>query len=315
MSGLKIFSSKKGTRILEFGVLAAAIILIIFLAQGNGKHNPNEGNTGEILHTQSPFVPEQINFCGEKVPLENYDVFESLERELIVNTYFHSQSLLMIKRSKRYFPVVEPILEAQGIPNDFKYLMVAESNMSNTVSPSGAAGFWQIMKPTALEHKLEITSEVDERYHLEKSTVAACEFLKESYEKYENWTLAAASYNVGRRGVDRQIERQGESYYYDLLFNAETARYVYRILAIKAVLTHPGKYHFNVSEDEKYKPVPFKVDTVSMTVDDLGEYARKNNTNYKMLKYLNPWLRDKKLTVASGKKYLIKIPTDRNLLN
>ncbi|MBN1951056.1 MAG: lytic transglycosylase domain-containing protein [Bacteroidales bacterium] len=313
MKGSGVFLSKKVVRVVEISILALFIVLIIFLTQGNGKVSPEEKSPATALMTESPFIPELLEFCGEKVPLEFYDVFESLERELIVNTYYHSQTLLMLKRANRYFPVVEPILKEQGIPDDFKYLMVAESNMSNVVSPSGATGFWQIMKPTAQEYKLEVTDEIDERYHLEKSTVAACMFLKESYKKYTSWTLAAASYNVGRNGVDRQIERQGESYYYDLLFNEETARYVFRILAIKAVMTYPEKYNFHVADSDKYAPEPYTIDTVSQSIKDLGDYARKHDTNYKMLKYLNPWMRDKSLPVASGKMYLVKIPERREL--
>ena len=259
----------------------------------------------------SPFIPDNLEFCEEPVPLNYYDVFESLERELLVNTYYHSQTILFIKKANRYFPVIEPILKKNKIPDDFKYLVVAESGMANVVSPAKATGFWQLLESTAHDYGLEVNDEVDERYHLEKSTVAACKFLHDSYAKYKNWTLVAASYNVGRRGIDRQIERQGEQDYYNLLFNEETARYLFRILAIKLVLDNPRAYGFDIKSDELYKPVSYKVITINEPIPDIGAFARENGTNYKLLKYLNPWLRDNKLTNSRRKEYIVKIPTSR----
>lgn len=259
----------------------------------------------------SPFIPDKLEFCGERVPLNNYDVFESLEREMLVNTYYHSQTILFIKKANRYFPIIEPILKENNIPDDFKYLAVAESGLANVVSPAEATGFWQLLESTAHDYKLEVNNEIDERYHLEKSTEAACKFLLDSYNKYEDWTLAAASYNVGRRGIDRQIERQGEQYYYDLLFNEETARYIFRILAIKLVLNDPLTYGFDITADELYQPLSYKEINIAEPIPDIGEFAREHGTNYKLLKYLNPWLRDNKLTNSKGKEYTIKIPTSR----
>lgn len=299
---------------LQLSGIGFFVLLLVIAAILNGLLKDEEEKMPEQeAGAGSPFMPDQLEFCGEEVPLQYYDVFESLERELIVDQYFHSQTLLQIKKVPRYFPIVEPILKQYNVPDDFKYLMVAESNLAYTVSPAGAAGFWQLLESTAKDYGLEVNDEVDERYQLEKATEAACKYLMDSHEKYGNWTMVAASYNVGRRGVDRQIDRQGESGYYDLLFNEETARYVYRVLALKLVLTQPEKYNFNVPENECYQPVPFSPDTVRKPIPDMGEYARVHGTNYKMLKYLNPWLRDKVLSNPSGKEYIIKIPKHRKI--
>lgn len=255
-------------------------------------------------------VPDSMTFAGENVPLDNFDTWESLDRELLVNTYFHSQTLLYIKKTSRYFPVIEPILNEYNIPADFKYLPLVESGLSNAISPAEAVGFWQLMEGTARENGLEVNEEVDERYHLEKSTVAACKYLLKSYEKYQNWTLVAASYNNGRRGVDRQIERQDERDYYDLLLNEETARYVFRILAIKLVIEDPRKYGFYFEEDDLYQPVPYYEVTVDTSVSSFSDFAKGFNTNYKMLKFLNPWLRESYLSNKKEKSYQIKIPEE-----
>lgn len=256
-----------------------------------------------------PFeVPGELNFAGERVPLEYFDVNESMDMELLSNTFFHSQTIRMIKLANRYFPQIEPILEEHGIPADFKYLAIAESNLSNAVSPAGAVGFWQITRGTASDYGLEVNNEVDERYHLEKSTVVACEYLLESYEKYGNWTMAAASYNVGRRGIDRQVTRQKVDDYYDLLLNQETARYIFRILAFKLILEDPAAYGFHLSQKDLYQPVPFHTVVVDGPVTDFADFAKEHGTNYKLLKFLNPWLRDNNLTNSRKTEYQVKIP-------
>jgi hypothetical protein len=261
----------------------------------------------------SPYIPDNINFCGEPVPIEYFDVYESLERELIINMYFHSQTLLTLKKASRFFPAIEPILDKNNIPEDFKYLAVVESGFSFIVSPAGATGFWQILEATGKEYGLEINDEVDERYHLEKATDAACQFLLDSYKVYTNWTMVAASYNAGRKGIERQIGRQGQTDYYDLLLNEETARYVFRILALKIIFEHPENYGFDVPDEERYKPIPHTLVTVSGSIEDMGDFAKTNQTNYKLLKILNPWLRDTKLTNTSQKEYIIQIPTSRTI--
>lgn len=253
-------------------------------------------------------VPQDIDFAGERVPVEIPDVHERLDRELLVNTYWQSNGLLLIKRAHKYFPVIEPILEEYGVPDDFKYLAVIESALTNAVSPAGARGFWQFMESTAKEHGLEVNSNVDERYHLEKSTRAAAEYFLKSRERFDSWTLAAAAYNAGNYGVDRQLERQDVEDYYDLLLGEETGRYVFRILAIKEILKDPRKFGFNYREKDLYKPIPaykVKVDTV---VNDFTAFAQKFDINYKILKIHNPWLREAHLNNASRKEYEIEIP-------
>ena len=258
----------------------------------------------------TPHIPEKVEFAGEPLPLEYFDVRESLERELIVNMNFHSSTLQYLKRITRFFPVIEPILAANGIPDDFKYLSLIESDLMNKVSPAGATGFWQFMKAAAADYGLAVNSEIDERYDVEKSTVAACRYLNDAYKIFGNWTMAAASYNMGKAGLSAQVKRQKCNNYYDLLLNDETQRYMYRIAAVKLILNDPQKYGFHVPENEKYCPIPYTEVEVKTAVDDWAEFAFKHQTNYKMLKYLNPWLRDIKLTNAARKTYTVKIPAE-----
>lgn len=252
-------------------------------------------------------IPDNLYFADEKVPTNNFDNFESLDRELLINTYWQSQTLLFIKKAHRYFPIIEPILKEHGVPDDFKYLAVAESGLSNVVSPSNASGFWQFLKGTAQDYKLEVNSEVDERYHLEKSTNAAANFLKESYKKFGSWSLAAASYNMGRRNISKQVERQKSDNYYDLVLGEETGRYVYRLIALKLILEAPEKFGFHVNDNEKYQPIPYKVFVIDSTIQSIPDFANMMGVNYKILKELNPWLRDNKLTNKNKKTYEIKI--------
>ncbi len=255
-------------------------------------------------------LPDQMSFAGEKVPLKKLDVREKLDRELLVNTYWQSHSLLFHKRANRWFPVIEPILEEEGVPEDFKYLALIESGLQNVVSPAGARGFWQFLEPTAREYGLEVSGEVDERYHVEKATRAACRYLKKAYEHYESWSLAAASFNAGRRGIDRQLERQKANNYYELLLNTETARYVYRILAVKEILEHSEHYGFHVREKDLYQPYKTYEVTVDSTIDDLAEFAFSHDISYKALKILNPWMRENYLPNPEGKQYKIKLPRE-----
>ncbi len=254
-------------------------------------------------------LPESLLFAGEKVPLEYFDVKESLDREMLVNSYFHSQTLRYIKLAPRFFSIIEPILKEDSIPNDFKYLALAESGFNpKAVSPAGAVGFWQFMKGTARDYKLEVTAEVDERYHIEKSTHAACAYLHDSYKKYESWTMVAATYNAGRNHLRRQIERQKETNYYDLLLGEETSRYVFRILALKLIMQNPVKYGFKVSEEELYPAWDTKTITVKGKIENFADFAQTHGTNYKILKMLNPWLRESYLSNTAGKTYEIKLP-------
>jgi membrane-bound lytic murein transglycosylase D len=253
-------------------------------------------------------VPDSMNFAGEPVPLNIPDVYERLDKELQINTYFHSNTIFLIKRANRWLPQIEKILRENCVPDDFKYLPLIESNLLNDVSPKSAVGYWQILKDAGKEKGLEITDEVDERYDPLKATQAACKYLKQAFGKFRNWTLVAASYNRGMSGLERAIENQQVSSYYDLYLNEETARYVFRILAIKEIVENPRKYGFIVSPEHLYRPEPLKYIEVDETIKDLVTFARQHNTNYKLLKRHNPWLRDDRLTVKKGKSYRIALP-------
>ena len=255
------------------------------------------------------YYPSEMDFAGEKTPLELADVKERFDRELIVNSNLDASTLIIIKRANREFPIIEPILKKYGVPDDFKYLAVAESALFNATSSAGAKGFWQFMPATAKERGMEVTDEVDERYHLVKSTEAACQYILNAKEKMGSWTLAAASYNGGLAGVNRQITSQGENNYYDLLLTEETYRYVFRILALKEVMQHPVLYGFTYRNNELYNGIPTRKVEVDSSIADLAAFAKEEGINYKILKIHNPWLRDKKLTNSSKKKYVIEIPT------
>jgi hypothetical protein len=300
-------------------VIAFSLLLVLAAVFGfcsSSSSNPSGDVSGDSIpassfhRISSPYIPEKVEFAGEAMPLHLFDVRESLERELIVNMNFHSNTLQYLKKISRYFPVIEPILAANGIPNDFKYLSLIESDLMNRVSPRGAVGFWQFMKGAAVDYGLEVSAEVDERYHIEKSTAAACKYLNEAHRIFGNWTMAAASYNMGKGGLSKQVKRQQCDYYYDLLLNEETMRYVYRIAAVKLILNDPQKYGFRVSEKEKYQVIPYTEVDVKTAIADWADFAFKRRTNYKMLKYLNPWLRDHKLTNAARKTYVVKIPAE-----
>ncbi len=255
-------------------------------------------------------IPEQVNFAGEEAPLEVFYVREYLDRELTVNTYFHSSTISLFKRANRWFPLIEPILKENNIPNDFKYLALIESGLENVTSPAGAKGFWQFLKKTGREYGLEVNSGIDERYNVEKSTVAACKYLNESYEKYGNWTLVAAAYNAGNRRISESLEEQRVNSYYDLLLNAETARYVFRILAIKTIFENPGKFGFHIQEEDLYPPIPTKKIKVTSTIHNLVEFAEQHGITYKTLKIFNPWIRKDYLPNRLGRTYYISIPVD-----
>ena len=256
-------------------------------------------------------IPEKMDFAGEKVPLYNPDIRERMDRELLVNTYWQSNGLLLIKRANKYFPIIEPLLKEYGIPDDFKYLAVAESCLQNNSSPAGAAGFWHFMKTTGKEYGLEINSYVDERYHIEIATRVAAEYLIKAKKRFGSWTLAAASYNAGFSGIIRQQERQlVNDSYYDLLLNDETSRYLFRILALKEILSNPYKYGFNYRESDLYKPISTYKVKVDTAVTNFAVFAKNFNINYKILKIHNPWLRDNFLKNTSGKEYFIEIPEE-----
>jgi hypothetical protein len=237
-------------------------------------------------------------------------VRDALDRELLVNTYWHNNTVLSFKRAYRWFPVIEPILQENGIPEDFKYLAVIESGLTNAVSPSDAVGFWQFLKGTAKDYGLEVDKDVDERYHVEKSTLAACKYLRDSYTRFGNWTLVAAAYNAGNSRIKELMEWQKADSYYDLLLSEETGRYVYRILALKSIYENPTDYGFFLREKDFYPPIPVKTVVVDKDIKSLVDFALQHNISYKVLKLFNPWLRERSLKVSKGKTYTISIPED-----
>ena len=257
----------------------------------------------------SPALPASLDFSGEAVPLDRWEVKERLDREMIVNYYVHGSQLYILKLAGRYMPVIEERLKANGVPDDFKFVAVAESSLQqNAVSGVGASSFWQFMKDTGPRYGLEISDEVDERFNVARATDAACKYFKEAHDKFGTWTAAAASYNCGMGGYNSQADFQGATNYYDLIFPDETNRYVFRILALKYLLSNPKIAGNMIEPAEAYKPLKGKDVEVTTTIPDLAVWAKANNTSYKMLKIYNPWLRAHKLTVKPGKKYTIQLP-------
>ena len=267
-----------------------------------------EQQSSQILRVEALDIPNVMTFAGERVPLQDTDVRERLDREIHVNTYWHSNMLLMIKKANRFFSEIEPLLKKYNLPDDFKYLAVAESGLDNVTSHAGASGFWQFMKATGKEYGLEINNYVDERYNLELATKVAAQYLINSKELFGSWTNAAAAYNAGNAGITKQMKRQDATDYYSLLLNSETGRYVFRILAFKEILSNPEKYGFYVDQQELYQAIPTKTIIVNTPVQDFAKFAKQQGINYKILKIHNPWLRDTYLKNASGKAYSIKIP-------
>ncbi|TPD73341.1 lytic transglycosylase domain-containing protein [Flavobacterium microcysteis] len=286
------------------------LIASVVLVSGILIHAVSDEKIGDKAPvTKGYFFPAEIDFAGEKTPLNIIDVKERLDRELLVNANLDASTLLIIKRANRFFPVIEPILKKNGVPDDFKYLAVAESALMNATSSAGAKGFWQFMADTAKERGMEVNDGVDERYHLEKSTEAACKYLLDAYKKFGSWTLAAASYNGGFGGVNKQITIQGVTNYYDLLLTDETARYVFRILALKQIMKNPVQYGFDIAPAELYQAIPTRKLEIDSSITDLASFAKSQGINYKILKIHNPWLRDRKLANPTKKKYVIEIPT------
>lgn len=287
-------------------------LLLFYSFQTNSKErdvfNNNEESSPQNYNIVIPLIPDRLDFCGEPVPLYNFEVYERLEREFVVNTYWHSLTILTIQRANRWFPVIEPILKENNIPDDFKYLCVTESTLMNLTSPANAVGFWQFVKSAGTEYGLEINKEIDERYHVEKATEAACKYLKDAYNKYGNWTMAAASYNFGMNGINEQLERQGTNNYYNLVLGEETSRYVFRILATKIMLNNPKDYGFYLDAAQLHKPFETYEISVDSSIASWADFAKSYGINYKILKLYNPWLRESYLTNKQKKEYKIKLP-------
>jgi membrane-bound lytic murein transglycosylase D len=300
----------KSIILFSMGALATAL----FFSQVAFKENDKKGG-GNSAHANAPQqqfylpeVPDQMTLFGEKVPLERWEIREAFDRELIYNYNNPGHISYILKLSKRYFPLIEERLKANGVPDDFKYLCVAESNLQNLISRVGATGFWQFMKTTSPGYNLTVTNEVDERYDVLKSTEAACKYLKQGYAKFGNWTAAAASYNCGMGGYNAQATFQQTKNYYDLLLPDETNKYIFRILTFKHLISNATELGYMVNDNNGYKPFNTREVTVSSSIPNLAQWALNNGTTYKMLKILNPWMRGRSLPVAGGKTYIVKLP-------
>ncbi|MEE3038040.1 MAG: lytic transglycosylase domain-containing protein [Bacteroidota bacterium] len=302
---------KFGKPIIICSCLALILSLFIF---GTGDHSDDQSVFNTFLEKYRiyalPKPSKTVEFAGELAPLENPDIWERYDKEILKNTYWQSNTLLLFKRAAKYFPIIEPILKENNIPDDFKYLAIIESGLENVTSPAGAKGFWQIMKSTAKEFDLKVNTEIDERYHLEKSTIAACNYLNAAKETFDSWTLSAAAYNMGRNGLKRQLEIQKSTNYYDLRLNQETSRYVFRILALKEIMENPNKYGFQFRKQDLYKPIPTYTVEVDSSVGSWADFSKKHGINYKILKLHNPWLIDSHLTNSSRIPFQIKIPQE-----
>lgn len=287
------------------------LALLIFLSSSFKSQSDEQNSQKHPLSDYNVYalpLPKTLDFSGESMPLIKQDVKERMDRELLVNTYWQSNGFLLLKRAHKYFPIIEPILEAYGVPDDFKYLALIESGLQNVTSTAGAKGFWQIMKSTAKEYGLEVNANVDERYNLILSTKVACEYLLKAKQRFGSWTLAAASYNAGMNGIASELERQSVDNYYDMLLGQETGRYVFRIIALKEITNNAKKYGFNYTDDDLYNyPPTFSVE-VDTAVSDFVQFAEGFGINYKQLKIHNPWLRETFLNNKSRKKYNIEIP-------
>jgi membrane-bound lytic murein transglycosylase D len=296
--------------LLVLNVLLAAALLVVSFSAFKGHDDEKGATLSPEQAVRSVNLDKPFDFCGEKLPMDNFDVRQRLDAELLRNIYFHSQTILAVKRANAIFPVIEPILKEEGVPNDLKYLAVAESALSNAISPAGAKGVWQFMKSAADQYNLEVNGEVDERYHLEKATRAACKYLRREKERLGSWTLAAAGYNGGPDRIANEMATQRAKSFYELNLAAdETMRYPFRIVAIKEVMEHPEEYEYKIEKDHLYAQLnSYKTVEVNGSVANWGDFARQNGTNYRMLKIYNPWLIDSKLTNKGGKTYVVKVP-------
>ncbi len=306
---LKIIRSKL---LISFaGILVLALLIRLFSFSVSVPYKDDERFHNSFRHDYRIFaldIPSDLSFAGEQVPLDDFEVLERFDREFLINTYWQSQTLLFIKNANRWFPMIEPILKEYSVPDDFKYIPLIESGLLNKVSPVGATGPWQFMKKTAIKYGLEVNGQVDERYHLEKATVAACKYILDAKKYLGSWTLAAASYNAGMGTINNQMKRQKADNYYDLLLVSETARYVFRLLAIKEIFSNPGKYGFYFRRKDLYQNIETYEVEVDSSVSNFADFAAHFNIGYKMLKFFNPWLRDSFLKNQSGKKYYIRLP-------
>lgn len=290
--------------------LLGAVTGILIFSQMAFREDSNKQKPAKqmVQQFELPVIPAEMTFAGENVPIERWEVREAFDRELIYAYYNPGHMSYILKLSKRYFPIIEERLKANNLPEDFKYLCVAESNLQNLTSPVGAKGFWQFMSYTAPGYNLEVREDVDERYDVIKSTDAACKYLKQAYAKFGNWTAAAASYNCGMGGYNTQASFQKTKYYYDLQLPVETNKYMFRILTFKLLMSHPQRYGYLVNEKNGYKMADTRTVIVTSSIPNLAQWAINNGTTYKMVRLLNPWIRSKSLAITGGKSYGVRLP-------
>ena len=290
--------------------LIIILMFVFFISFGISKTrfltNGNESN----YHIYPVSIPKKVSFAGEEIILDEDDLIERMDKEFLVNTYWQSNTILLIKRANKYFPQIEKILIEEGVPTDFKYLALIESGLENVISPRGAKGFWQIMKTTGKEYGLEINSNVDERYNLNLSTRLACKYLKKAKDKFGTWTLAAAAYNRGINGVQNEITKQNQTTYENILFGEETKRYVFRIIALKNIVESPESFGFFIKEEQMYKPTKYEELKVDIPIDNISDFSKKLGLSYKNFKIHNPWLLENHLNNKSRKVYTISIPKE-----
>lgn len=306
---MKNFFDNKGKLLLILALVSVIALQGFFLIRSASLSDQEYHKAfNSNYHVFAKQLPEKADFAGEDVPLNLYFVYEGLDREILVNTYWQSSTVLLLKKANRYFPQIEPILEEYGIPNDFKYVPLIESGLANVTSPAKASGFWQLLPGTAKMYGLEVTDEVDERFDVKKSTEAACKYLANSYKEYGSWTMAAAAYNAGDGRIKGEIQKQGLSDFYNLHLNSETSRYIFRILAMKLIYEDPTSYGFHLRNKDLYPVIPTTDIIVDTTINDLYALSKKLGLNYKMLKAMNPWLMKDKLTNKTGKRYMLILP-------
>jgi hypothetical protein len=285
-----------------------AIVTLLFINGIDKSKTDPVTSTSKTYKIKALKLPKNLNLAGERVPIEKADIRERMDRELLVNTYWQSNGLLLLKRANKYFPVLEPLLKKHGIPDDFKFLALAESAFIDETSSAGAAGMWHFIKSTGKEYGLEINKNVDERYHIEKSTKVAAAYLKKAKKRLGSWTLAAAAYNAGNAGVARRLKAQQVSNYYDAILPDETERYVFRIIALKEIISNPKKYGFVFDQEDLYTLSKTRTVKVDTAITNIASFAKGYGLNYKELKLYNSWLRENKLNNKSRKLYEIKIP-------
>ena len=303
--------SRKMFSVLGFsGLLVVCFFSIYAIVEVKNKDREYAALFNRYTKVLAPELPVAAGFAGEALPLDLYYVREALDRELVAATYMHSSSIMMFKRAYRWFPVIEPILKKNGIPDDFKFLAVAESNLINVGSPAGAEGYWQFIRTTGVKYGLEINGNVDERYNMEKATQAACDYFREAYKTFNSWTLVAASYNRGIEGMKKAMAKQRGGHYCDLWLNDETSRYVFRIIALKEVYNHPVKYGFYLRERDFYQQIPYRLIVVDSNIGNLPEFAKHYGVNYRILRELNPWIQDYTLPNKSRKRYFFQVPKE-----